>query len=77
MVKNTINQEMKRISAIIWVLAVLIPLGSFIYFIDKQLISGFLKQAQTEKHYLFLLILLLGVGTLIGLVLYADRKSSK
>ncbi|MGB1020603.1 MAG: hypothetical protein ACPGVF_05825 [Flavobacteriaceae bacterium] len=68
---------MKRLSNYFWILILLLLLGGFIYTVDKQLISGFLNEAQTEKHYLFLLFLLLGVGTLITLVLYADRKSSK
>ena len=55
----------------------LVLLGFFIYFIDYQLISGFLSQAKTEKHFLFLFFLLLGVSGLIAFVLYSDKKSSE
>lgn len=77
MVKNTIIQLMKRLSNYFWILILLLLLGGFIYTVDKQLISGFLNDGQTKKHYLLLLFLLLGVGTLITLVLYTDQKSSK
>lgn len=68
---------MKRITNFFWLAIFLVPLGFFIYFIDKQLISGFLSQAKTEKHYLFLIFLLLGVSGIIAFVLYSDKKSSE
>jgi len=67
---------MKRFSKYIWILVLLLLLGGFIYTIDKQLIGGFLSNAKTENHYQFLLFLLIGVGVLIGFVLYSDKKSS-
>jgi len=68
---------MKLITNFFWVALFLVLLGFFIYFIDKQLISGFLSQGKPEKHFLFLIFLLLGVSGLIAFVLYSDKKSSE
>ena len=59
-------------------LLLLIPLGIVISYVDRQVTkAGFLSTNQISDHYIFIGGLILIVISLLGAVLYYDKKSNE
>ena len=57
-------------------LLLLIPLGIVISYVDRQVTkAGFLSTNEISDHYIFIGGLILVVISLLGAVLYYDKKS--
>ena len=58
-------------------LLLLIPLGIVISYVDRQVTkAGFLSTNEISDHYIFIGGLILIVISLLGVVLYYDKKSN-
>ena len=65
---------MKYFSKPLIIILILIPVGLFISFLDKKVISGFLSTNQISDHYLFIGSLVIAITIIIFIVLKFDKK---
>ena len=59
-----------------WIL-ILIPLGGFIYFIDKKLTNGLLDDNEFSDHLFLVGTLIIVVSILLAIVVNIDKKSQE
>ncbi len=59
-----------------WIL-ILIPLGGFIYFIDKKLTNGLLDDNKFSDHLFLVGTLIIVVSILLAIVVNIDKKSQE
>ena len=64
---------MKYFSKPLIIILILIPVGLFISFLDKKIISGF-STNQISDHYLFIGSLVIAISIIIFIVLKFDKK---
>lgn len=65
---------MKYFSKPLIIILILIPVGLFISFLDKKVISGFLSTSQISDHFLFIGSLVIAISIIIFFVLKFDKK---
>ena len=65
---------MKYFSKPLIIILILIPVGLFISFLDKKVISAFLSTNQISDNYLFIGSLVIAISIIIFIVLKFDKK---